>query len=150
MSKISTFLWFDNQAEEAVQFYTSLIKNSRVNDVNHVGDGSVTVVSFELDGQQFQALDGGPHFTFNEATSIYVSCESQAEVDELWERLTDGGEEGPCGWLKDRYGLSWQIIPDALPELLTDPDPAVAARVMAAMRGMKKIDIQGLRDAKQG
>lgn len=150
MSKISTFLWFDDKAEEAAQFYTSVIKNSRINDVNHVGDGSVTVVSFELDGQQFQALNGGPHFTFNEATSIYVSCESQSEVDELWERLTDGGEEGPCGWLKDRYGLSWQIIPDALPELLTDPDPAVAARVMTAMREMKKLDIQGLRDAKQG
>jgi predicted 3-demethylubiquinone-9 3-methyltransferase (glyoxalase superfamily) len=147
MSRIATYLWFDHQAQEAAEFYTSLIANSRVKEVSPGPGGSVMAVTFELDGQQFLALNGGPHYKFTEAISIYVGCESQQQVDELWDKLTDGGEEGPCGWLKDRYGLSWQIIPDALPALLTDPDPARAGRAVAAMQQMKKIDIKALKAA---
>lgn len=154
MQKITTFLWFDNQAEEAANYYVSLFDDSRVVDTQRYGEagpgepGSVMVVTFELDGQQFRALNGGPQFKFNEAISLEVECEGQDEVDELWGKLTsDGGEEGPCGWLKDKYGLSWQIVPKTLNELLSDPDPVKSQRVMEAMLGMKKIDVKGLVDA---
>lgn len=153
MPKIHPCLWFDNQAEEAATFYTSVSKNSKIVKVKHYGDavpelaGQVMTVSFELEGQAFTALNGGPQLTFNEAISLYVDCQDQAEVDELWDKLTDGGEEGPCGWLKDKYGVSWQIIPSALIELMNDPDPEKAKRVTEAMFTMRKIDVQGLRDA---
>jgi len=156
MQKITTFLWFDNQAEEAVRQYTSIFPNSRVVDVQRYGEagpgtpGSVMTITFELAGQQFIALNGGPEFRFTEAISLSVECETQEEVDELWERLGEGGEHGPCGWLKDRYGLSWQVNPRILTELLADPDPQKSNRVMQAMLGMKKIDIQGLKDAYAG
>jgi predicted 3-demethylubiquinone-9 3-methyltransferase (glyoxalase superfamily) len=148
MSTITTFLWFDNQAEEAATFYTSLIRNSRVKDVSRGPAGDAMGVSFELDGQRFIAFNGGPHHKLNEAASIYVDCENQEEVDELWTRLTaDGGEESRCGWLKDRFGLSWQIIPKILPALLSDPDPERATRAVNAMLTMQKIDIKSLVDA---
>ena len=153
MQKIVPNLWFDTEAEEAAKFYTSIFKNSKITDVSHYGDagprpaGMVLTVDFELEGQRFTALNGGSDFKFNEAMSLLVNCESQEEVDELWEKLSDGGEEGPCGWLKDRYGVSWQVIPTALPELLQDPDPGRANRAMEAMLQMQKIDIEGLRRA---
>ncbi|MGY0064598.1 VOC family protein [Streptomyces sp. LZ34] len=153
MQKITTFLWFDHQAEEAAHHYTSIFDDSRVVDIQRYGEagpgeaGTVMTVTFELAGQRFIALNGGPHFTFTEAISLSVDCATQEEVDELWARLGDGGEEGPCGWLKDKYGLSWQIVPGKLMELLRDPDPVKSARVTKAMLGMKKIDIQGLVDA---
>ena len=153
MQKIVPNLWFDTEAEEAAKFYTSIFKNSKINAVSHFGDagprpaGMVMTVDFEIEGQGFTALNGGPDFKFNEAISLLVNCNSQEEVDELWEKLTEGGEEGPCGWLKDRYGVSWQIIPTALPELIQDPDPGRANRAMEAMLQMKKIDIEGLRKA---
>lgn len=153
MQKVTTFLWFDNQAEEAANFYVSLFKNSRIVNVSRTGEGSpgpqgsVTIVTFELDGQEYMALNGGPHHRFNEAISLFVNCESQAEVDTLWTRLTDGGEEGPCGWLKDRYGLSWQIVPTALGEMMSDPDAEKAGRVMNAMLQMKKLDVAALKQA---
>ena len=153
MQKITPCLWFDTQAEEAATFYTSIFKNSRIREVARYGEagpgpeGSVMTVSFELDGQEFVALNGGPEFTFNEAISFQVSCETQDEVDEFWSRLSEGGEEGPCGWLKDRYGVSWQIIPTRLTELLSDPDPERSQRAMGAMLGMKKIDIATLEKA---
>jgi len=153
MQKVTTFLWFDNQAEEAANFYVSLFKNSRIVNVSRTGEGSpgpqgsVTIVTFELDGQEYMALNGGPHHTFNEAISLFVNCESQAEVDTLWTRLTDGGEEGPCGWLKNRYGLSWQIVPTALGEMMSDPDAEKAGRVMNAMLQMKKLDVAALKQA---
>lgn len=147
MNKIATCLWFDGKAEEAAHYYTSVFKNSKIHDVSRKGDGSVLVVNFEVEGHQFIGLNGGPEFSFTEAISISVSCESQQEVDELWETLTEGGEEGPCGWLKDKYGLSWQIVPTALPTLLSDPDPAKAQRVMEAMMSMKKIDVRLLEEA---
>ncbi|SEN03978.1 VOC family protein [Nonomuraea pusilla] len=156
MQKITTFLWFDSQAEEAAEFYTSLFADSRVVDVQRHGEagpgpeGTAMLVTFELAGQRFLALNGGPHFRFTEAVSLYVDCESQEEVDELWARLTEGGEESQCGWLKDRYGLSWQIVPRVLGELMSDPDRARAGRVTRAMLGMKKIEIQGLLDAARG
>jgi len=151
--KITTFLWFDDQAEEAAEFYTSLFPDSRIVDVQRYGEvgpgvpGTVMLVTFELAGQRFFALNGGPLFTFDEAISLQVDCADQAEVDELWARLTDGGEESACGWLKDRYGLSWQIVPTRLIELISDPDPAKAARVTEAMLQMRKIDVQTLEDA---
>ncbi|MED7928457.1 VOC family protein [Nonomuraea sp. LP-02] len=147
--KITTYLWFDNQAEEAAAFYTSLFAGSRIVRVQRNGDAdTVMLVEFELAGQRFLALNGGPHFTFNEAVSLYVDCETQEEVDELWARLTaDGGEESQCGWLKDRWGLSWQIVPSRLPELISDPDPGRAGRAMKAMLGMRKIDIRALEEA---
>ncbi|MET8985551.1 VOC family protein [Nonomuraea wenchangensis] len=147
--KITTYLWFDNQAEEAAAFYTSLFAGSRIVRVQRNGDAdTVMLVEFELAGQRFLALNGGPHFTFNEAVSLYVDCETQEEVDELWARLTaDGGEESQCGWLKDRWGLSWQIVPSRLPELISDPDPGRAGRAMKAMLGMRKIDVRALEEA---
>lgn len=153
-SKITPNLWFDDQAEEAANYYVSVFKDSKIVDVTHYGDagprpaGMVMTVTFELAGQQFLALNGGPEFTFSEAISLEVSCEDQDEVDYFWNELSSGGgEAGPCGWVKDRFGLSWQVIPEALPELMGDPDPEKAQRVMAAMLQMGKIDVQGLRDA---
>jgi predicted 3-demethylubiquinone-9 3-methyltransferase (glyoxalase superfamily) len=154
VQKIIPNLWFDDQAEEAARFYTSVFKNSQISEITHYGEagprpaGMVMTVAFELDGQQFVALNGGPEFTFNEAISLEVRCETQDEVDYYWERLTEGGgEEGPCGWLKDRYGVSWQVVPTALVELISDPDPNKSQSVMAAMLQMGKLDIQTLRDA---
>lgn len=154
MQKITTFLWFDHQTEEAVNFYVSLFKDSRVLSIKYYGkevpgmEGKVLTAVFELNGQRFMALDGGPMFKFTEAVSLFVDCEDQAEVDMLWEKLTaDGGEESQCGWLKDKYGLSWQIIPRELMQLMSDPDPAKAGRVMQCMLQMKKIDVAKLREA---
>jgi predicted 3-demethylubiquinone-9 3-methyltransferase (glyoxalase superfamily) len=147
MKKITPFLWFDDQAEEAMNFYVSIFKNSRVLNISPGPNGKAFTVSFELDGQEFTALNGGPNFKFTEAISFFVSCETQAEVDELWEKLTAGGEEIQCGWLKDKYGLSWQIVPTALGKLLGDPDPVKSQRVMQAMLKMKKIEIAGLKQA---
>ena len=152
-SKITPNLWFDTQAEEAATFYTSVFKNSRIIEVSHYGDagpreaGMVMVVKFELDGQEFVAINGGPDFTFDEAVSFQIECEDQAEVDEFWERLTEGGEESQCGWLKDRFGLSWQVTPKRLGELIADPDPGRAQRAMQAMLGMRKIDVAELERA---
>ncbi len=153
MQKITPCLWFDTEAEEAANYYTSIFKNSRILDVTRYGEagprpaGSVMTVDFVLDGQEFVGLNGGPDFTFNEAISFQVYCDNQDEVDEYWSRLTDGGEEGPCGWLKDRYGVSWQIIPIRLMELINDPDPERSQRAMQCMLGMKKIDIAALEQA---
>jgi predicted 3-demethylubiquinone-9 3-methyltransferase (glyoxalase superfamily) len=150
---INPFLWFDHQAEEAAQFYTSVFENSKILSVQRYGkagpgeDGTVMTVSFQLNGQEFIALNGGPRFTFSEAISFVVNCETQREVDELWEKLSEGGEKGPCGWLKDRYGVSWQIVPTVLEELLSDPDPEKSDRVMKAMLQMGKLEIDGLRQA---
>ena len=146
MQKITTFLTFNNQAEEAANFYTSLFKNSKIVNVMRAGD-AVMGVSFQLAGQQFNALNGGPSFTFTEGISLFVNCETQAEVDELWEKLTEGGEESRCGWLKDKFGVSWQIIPSALGEMLGDKDPEKAGRVMQAMLKMNKIIIADLKQA---
>jgi predicted 3-demethylubiquinone-9 3-methyltransferase (glyoxalase superfamily) len=151
--KITPFLWFDNQAEEAANLYVSIFENSGVTGVNRYGEagpgpqGTAMTVSFELEGQEFTALNGGPEYKFTEAISFFVNCESQAEVDELWEKLSEGGEQGPCGWLKDKYGVSWQIVPTVLGEMLSHPDPEKAQRVMQAMLQMKKIDIKGLEEA---
>jgi predicted 3-demethylubiquinone-9 3-methyltransferase (glyoxalase superfamily) len=151
MKKITPFLWFDDQAEEAMNFYVSIFKNSKVLGVAPGPNGKAMSVSFELDGQEFIGLNAGPQFKFNEAISFFVDCKTQQEVDELWEKLTiDGGEESMCGWLKDKYGLSWQIIPSVLGEMLGDPDPAKSQRVMQAMLQMRKIDIAGLRQAYEG
>ena len=153
MQKITPCLWFDTEGEEAANFYTAIFKNSSILEVSRYGEagprpaGTVMVVSFELDGQEFTALNGGPEFTFNEAVSFQVNCESQQEVDDFWDRLCEGGEPGPCGWLKDKYGVSWQIIPTALNELLNDPDPDKSQRAMKAMLQMGKIDIEALRQA---
>jgi predicted 3-demethylubiquinone-9 3-methyltransferase (glyoxalase superfamily) len=153
MQKITPFLWFDTEGEEAARFYTSVFPNSRIVEVMHYGEagprqaGTVMTVEFELDGQRFVALNGGPDFTFSEAVSFEVECETQEEVDRYWTTLSDGGEEGPCGWLKDRFGLSWQIVPSALTRLLADPDREKAQRVMKAMLGMRKIEIAGLERA---
>jgi predicted 3-demethylubiquinone-9 3-methyltransferase (glyoxalase superfamily) len=153
MQKITPCLWFDTEGEEAARFYTSVFPNSKIVDVARYGaagprpEGTVMTVSFELDGQKFVALNGGPEFTFNEAISFQVSCESQEEVDAFWSTLSEGGEEGPCGWLKDRFGVSWQIVPTLLPELLGDPDPEKSQRVMAAMLKMGKIEIGALERA---
>ena len=153
MQKITTHLWFDKQAEEAVAHYTSVFPDSRVVDVQRYGEagpgeaGTVMTITFELAGQRYIALNGGPEFTFNEAVSLYVDCADQEEVDTYWSKLGEGGEEGPCGWLKDKYGLSWQIVPRALTDLLSDPDPIKSAQVMKAMLGMRKLDVKGLEDA---
>jgi len=153
MKKITLWLWFDNEAEEAATFYTSIFQNSRILDVQRYGkagpkpEGTVMTVTFELDGQELVGLNAGPEFTFTEAISLMVSCKDQAEVDYFWDKLTDGGEESQCGWLKDRYGLSWQIVPTRLSELLGDPDPERSSRAMAAMMQMRKIDVAALERA---
>jgi predicted 3-demethylubiquinone-9 3-methyltransferase (glyoxalase superfamily) len=151
--KIAPFLWFDTQAEEAAELYTSVFPNSRIVNVTHYTEagprpaGTVMTVEFELDGQRIVALNGSPQFTFNEAISLQIDCEDQEEVDHYWKRLSEGGEEGPCGWLKDRFGLSWQVVPRGLKELVGDPDPARAQRAMEAMFKMKKIDLAAMREA---
>ena len=153
MQKITPCLWFDTEGEDAARFYTSIFPNSKITEVARYGsagprpEGTVMTVGFELDGQEFLALNGGPQFTFSEALSFQVFCRTQDEVDAYWSKLSEGGEEGPCGWLKDRFGLSWQIVPRVLPELLADPDREKAQRVMAAMLKMKKIDIDELERA---
>jgi predicted 3-demethylubiquinone-9 3-methyltransferase (glyoxalase superfamily) len=154
--KITPFLWFDNNAEEAVNFYTSIFKNSKISTVTRYGDagpgpkGSVMTIAFELDGMKFAALNGGPVFKFTEAISLVVNCDTQQEVDEFWKRLTDGGQEVQCGWLKDKFGLSWQIVPTAMLTLLQDPDPEKSKRVMTAMFQMKKLDLAVLKKAYEG
>jgi predicted 3-demethylubiquinone-9 3-methyltransferase (glyoxalase superfamily) len=156
MQKITPFLWFNDQAEEAMNFYVSIFRNSKVGTISRYGDagpgprGQVMTASFQLEGQDFMALNGGPQYAFTPAISLYVSCADQEEVDALWDKLSAGGEPGPCGWLKDRFGLSWQIIPDALPRLMGDKDRAKAGRVMQAMLKMGKIDIAGLQRAYDG
>ncbi len=151
MQPITPFLWFDGKAEEATDFYVSVIKPSKVLSVNRAGPGGpVFSTSFQLRGQEFIALNGGPMFKFTEAVSFFVDCKTQEEVDELWEKLSAGGEIQQCGWLKDKYGLSWQIIPSALMQMLQDKDPAKAGRAMQAMLQMKKIDIAALRRAYDG
>jgi predicted 3-demethylubiquinone-9 3-methyltransferase (glyoxalase superfamily) len=155
MQKITPFLWFNDQAEEAIKFYTSIFKNSKIVSMSRYGNagpgpkGTVMSATFQLEGQDFMALNGGPLYKFTEAISLYVDCKTQDEVDALWAKLTEGGEEGPCGWLKDKFGLSWQIIPTVLGELLSDPDPEKSQRVMKAMLQMKKIDIAKLQQAYQ-
>ena len=156
MQKITPFLWFDHQAEEAMNHYVAIFRNSKVKDVTRYGDagpgpkGSVMTASFELDGQPFTALNGGPHFKFTEAVSFVVHCETQYEVDYFWSKLGEGGQTQQCGWLKDRFGLSWQIVPSALIELISDPDPEKSRRVTEAMLRMTKIDIAKLRQAHAG
>ena len=151
--RITPCLWFDGQAEEAANFYVSIFRNSRITTISRYGDagpgpkGSVMVVGFELDGQAFTGLNGGPMFKFNEAISMVVNCETQGEVDHYWERLLEGGEPSQCGWLKDRFGLSWQIVPTALVDMVQDKDAARSQRVMAAMLDMRKLDIAGLKQA---
>jgi predicted 3-demethylubiquinone-9 3-methyltransferase (glyoxalase superfamily) len=153
MQKITPFLWFDDQAEEAANFYTSIFKNSRVTGVTRYGEaepgeaGTAMTVNFELDGQEFTALNGGPEFKFTEAISLYVNCETQAEVDRLWDALTEGGEEGPCGWLKDKYGVSWQIVPTILGKMLQEGSAKQAEAVTKTFLKMKRLDIQVLQDA---
>ena len=153
MQKITPFLWFDDKAEEAANFYVSIFKNSKVGSVTRYGEagpgpkGTVMIATFQLDGQEFIALNGGPHFKFTEAISFVVNCETQEEVDEFWEKLSEGGEKSRCGWLKDKYGLSWQIVPTVLGELMQDKDPEKSKRVMKAMLQMDKIDIKTLKQA---
>ena len=158
--KITTFLWFDSQAEEAASFYVSIFKNSRIVGITRYDDesskaagrpqGSVMTVVFELDGQKFTALNGGPHFKFTEAISLVVNCDDQKEVDHFWGKLSAGGQEVQCGWLKDRFGLSWQVVPTALIEMLQDKDPEKSKRTMAAMLKMKKLDVDALKRAYDG
>jgi predicted 3-demethylubiquinone-9 3-methyltransferase (glyoxalase superfamily) len=161
MQKVTPFLWFDGKAEEAANFYTSIFKNSSVEKITRYGEegsaaagqpvGSAMTVEFQIDGQKFIALNGGPHFKFNESVSFVINCEDQAEVDEFWSALTaNGGQESQCGWLKDKFGLSWQVVPTALGELLSDPHPEKSGRVMQAMLQMKKIDVKTLHDAYEG
>ena len=153
MQKLTPCLWFDTEGEEAATFYTSVFPNSKILEITRYGsagpraEGTVMTVSFELDGQRFTALNGGPDFTFSEAISFEVSCDSQEEVDRFWSTLSEGGEEGPCGWLKDKFGVSWQIVPKVLVELLADSDQEKAQRVMAAMLKMRKIEIDELERA---
>jgi predicted 3-demethylubiquinone-9 3-methyltransferase (glyoxalase superfamily) len=150
MQKITPFLWFDGRAEEAVNFYVSVFRNSRVVSLTRGPDGAAFHATFQLEGQNFQALNGGPKYEFTEAVSLYVDCADQAEVDALWEKLSAGGEIQMCGWLKDKFGLSWQIIPAALGRLMSDKDPAKAGRVMQAMLQMKKLDVATLQQAYEG
>jgi predicted 3-demethylubiquinone-9 3-methyltransferase (glyoxalase superfamily) len=151
--KLVTCLWFDTQGEDAASFYTALFPNSELGEITRYGsagprpEGTVMTVGFELMGQEFVALNGGPQFTFNEAVSFQVLCDGQEEVDRYWETLSEGGEQGPCGWLRDRFGVSWQVVPTALPRLLGDPDPEKSQRVMQAMMGMKKLEIDELERA---
>ena len=153
MQKITPYLWFDNQAEEAANFYTSLFKNSKILNVTHYGEnmplpaGTALTISFQLDGQEFVVLNGGPQFKFTEAISLFVNCETQEEVDALWAKFTAGGEESMCGWLKDKYGLSWQIIPAGLGDLISGPDAERSARAVQCMFTMKKIDLAKIRQA---
>jgi predicted 3-demethylubiquinone-9 3-methyltransferase (glyoxalase superfamily) len=153
MQKITPFLWFDNQAEEAVEFYTSTFKNSRIGAITRYGEGgpgpqgTVMTAEFDLDGQEFMALNGGPYFQFSPAISFFVSCETQEELDHYWEKLSEGGQTEQCGWLKDRFGVSWQIVPTALGEMMQDPDPEKVRRVTQAMLQMVKLDIAELRRA---
>ena len=156
MQRITPFLWFDGKAEEAAKFYVSIFKNSKMGKVVRNGDagpgpkGSVLVASFEIEGQEFTALNGGPQFKFNESVSFVVHCKTQQEVDYYWDKLlAGGGQESMCGWLKDKFGLSWQITPDVLLELISDPDPAISQSVMKAMMQMRKIDIEGVKQAKK-
>jgi predicted 3-demethylubiquinone-9 3-methyltransferase (glyoxalase superfamily) len=158
MQKITPFLWFDDKAEEAANFYTSIFKDSKIGSVSRYGDdgarvsgrpkGTVMTVSFQLEGQEFVALNGGPQFTFSPAISFVVNCKTQQEVDELWDRLSADGETQQCGWLKDKYGVSWQIVPAVLGELMSDPDPERSTRVMQAMLQVRKLDIETLRRAR--
>jgi predicted 3-demethylubiquinone-9 3-methyltransferase (glyoxalase superfamily) len=160
LQRITPFLWFDSQAEEAANFYVSIFKNARIREASRYDEasskasgqhkGSVMTVAFELDGQEFIALNGGPMFKFTEAISFVVNCETQAEVDHYWDQLTAGGQEVQCGWLKDRFGVSWQVVPTVLTELLQDKDPEKAKRVMAAMLQMKKLSLDGLKRAYEG
>lgn len=160
MQKITTFLWFDDKAEEAANFYVSIFKNSKLGDISRYGEagaqaagrpkGSVMTVEFTLDGQEFVALNGGPYFKFTEAISLVVNCETQEEVDHFWTKLSEGGEEVQCGWLKDKYGLSWQVTPIVLGEMMQDKDPEKAERAMKAMLKMKKLDIATLKQAYEG
>lgn len=160
MQKINPCLWFDNDAEAAANHYVSIFKNSRILSVSHYGkegfeihgrkEGTVMTVEFELDGQKFVALNGGPQFKFSEAISFQISCETQEEIDHFWSRLTAGGEEGPCGWLKDRFGLSWQVVPKVLSEMLKDSDTKKSQRVTKAFLQMKKFDIEALKKAHAG
>jgi predicted 3-demethylubiquinone-9 3-methyltransferase (glyoxalase superfamily) len=156
MKKIIPFLWYDDRAEEAANFYVSIFKNSRIVSVSRYGDtgpgpkGKAMSVTFQLDGEEFYALNGGPVFKFTEAISFFVNCETQQEVDELWEKLSAGGKESQCGWLKDKYGLSWQVVPTALGKYLGDKDPVKSKRVMQAMLKMGKIDIEKLKQAYEG
>jgi len=153
MQKITTFLWFDKEAEEAAKHYVSIFKNSSILGLTRYGDagpgpkGSVMTVNFVLDGQELVALNGGPHFKFTEAISLVVNCETQQEVDEMWEKLSAGGQPGQCGWLKDKFGLSWQVVPKGLGALLQDKDPARSKRVMAALMQMRKLDLNRLQQA---
>ncbi len=154
--KIVPNLWFDTQAEEAATFYVGVFENSRIVNVTHYTEagprqaGMVMTVEFELDGQRFLGINGGPNFTFDEAVSFAIECEDQDEVDYFWTKLSEGGEEGQCGWLKDRYGLSWQVVPTGMEELFADPDKARAERAMKAMLGMRKLDVAALRRAADG
>jgi predicted 3-demethylubiquinone-9 3-methyltransferase (glyoxalase superfamily) len=156
MPRITPNLWFDLESEEAAAFYVGVFPNSRITNVSHYTEagpraaGTVLTVDFVLDGQEFTAINGGPGSTFNEALSLLINCADQAEVDHYWDRLTEGGEEGPCGWLKDRYGLSWQVCPEGMIELFQGPDPARAERAMSAMLKMKKLDIAALHAAADG
>jgi predicted 3-demethylubiquinone-9 3-methyltransferase (glyoxalase superfamily) len=153
MQKVTPCLWFDDQGEEAANFYASIFPNSRITDMSRYGEsgpgtpGKVMTVAFELDGRPFTALNGGPQYSFSEAVSFQVACDDQDEVDRYWEALGDGGEQGPCGWLKDKFGVSWQVFPKRLPDLLSDPDRDKAQRVMAAMLKMRKIDVGELERA---
>lgn len=151
MQRVTPFLWFDGQAEEAARLYTSIFKNSKIGEVTPGADGKVMMVTFSIDGVDFMALNGGPEFSFTEAVSFFVSCETQEEIDEYWSALTSGGgEEGRCGWLKDRFGLSWQIVPAALGSLMSGPDAAAAQRVRTALFEMNKIDLGRLEAAHAG
>ena len=156
MPRITPHLWFDTEAQEAAEFYVSVFPNSKVTAAMHYGDadparaGTVLTVDFELDGQSYVALNGGPAFTFSEAISLMIPCADQAELDYYWDKLLEGGEEGQCGWLKDRYGLSWQVVPEGMDELFRDPDSDRANRAMKAMLGMKKLDLAAIRAAADG
>jgi predicted 3-demethylubiquinone-9 3-methyltransferase (glyoxalase superfamily) len=156
MQKITPCLWFDNQAEEAVNFYISIFKNSKRTRVSHYGksgpqpEGTVMTLTFELDGQEFMALNGGPHFKFNEAISFVVNCKTQEELDDYWEKLSAGGEKVQCGWLRDKYGVSWQIVPTIIGDIFQDKDPAKTQRVMDALLKMVKLDIKALKQAYEG
>jgi predicted 3-demethylubiquinone-9 3-methyltransferase (glyoxalase superfamily) len=156
MQKIAPFLWFNDKAEEAMNFYLSIFKNSKVLGVSRYGEGgpgpkgTVMVAKFQIEGQEFHALNGGPHFTFSEAISFLINCETQQEVDELWEKLSEGGQKSRCGWLKDKYGVSWQVVPTILGELMQGKDPEKSKRVMHAMLQMDKLDIEGLKRAYAG